>query len=251
MQVSVHHPMSHGVQLDFNYTFSKSIDMGSDAERTGANGGASAIINTWKPKLNRAVSDFNTTNLITANMVAELPFGKGKAFMASAGPMVNALIGGWQYSGILRITSALPFSLFEPGYSTDWEDNSYAVNVGGVKAKKRFDSSYDPQYFGDPNSLNNGVYNGAPVRLPYAGEAGQRNNFRGDGYFNLDSGLSKAWDLKEMGMIKFSWEVYNVSNSVRFDPFSITAGLTSGALGVASSELTAPRRMQFSLRYDF
>jgi hypothetical protein len=251
MQVSVHHPMSHGVQLDFNYTFSKSIDMGSDAERTGANGGNSAIINTWKPKLNRAVSDFNTTNLITANMVAELPFGKGKAFLASASPIVNALIGGWQYSGILRITSALPFSLFEPGYSTDWEDNSYAVNVGGVKAKKRFDSSYDPQYFGDPNSLNNGVYNGAPVRLPYAGEAGQRNNFRGDGYFNLDSGLSKAWDLKEMGMIKFSWEVYNVSNSVRFDPFSITAGLTSGALGVASSELTAPRRMQFSLRYDF
>jgi hypothetical protein len=57
--------------------------------------------------------------------------------------------------------------------------------------------------------------------------------------------------MGEIGSMKFGWEVYNVSNSVRFDPFSIGSGLTDGNLGVASSLLTVPRRMQFSLRYDF
>ena len=33
-QVTLRHPMSHGLQADVSYTFSKSIDMGSDAERT-------------------------------------------------------------------------------------------------------------------------------------------------------------------------------------------------------------------------
>jgi hypothetical protein len=42
-----------------------------------------------------------------------------------------------------------------------------------------------------------------------------------------------------------------VTNTVRFDPASIGGQMTSGNLGIASSLLTAPRRMQFSLRYDF
>jgi len=252
LQVSLHHPMSHGLQFDFNYTFSKSMDFGSDAERVGANGGSSAIINTWKPSLNKSVSDFDTTQLLTANLVDELPFGKGRALLITAGPIVNAIIGGWQFSGIARLTSGLPFSLYEPGYTTDWEDPSFAVVTDNtVRAKKHFDQNNDPQYFSNNTAINQGVYVGSPIRLPYAGEAGQRNKFRGDGYFNIDSGLSKAWTFSRYGILKFSWEVYNVSNSVRFDPFSINTQLTSGTLGIASSELTSPRRMQFSLRYDF
>jgi hypothetical protein len=83
---------------------------------------------------------------------------------------------------------------------------------------------------------------------------GQRNNFRGDGFFSLDSGLAKSWHLKEYGALKFSWEVYNVTNSVRFNSnpiTSLTTGLTSGSLGSYSAMQNAPRRMQFGLRYDF
>ncbi len=58
----------------------------------------------------------------------------------------------------------------------------------------------------------------APIRLPYPGEAGQRNNFRGDGYFDVDTGLNKSWRIREYRSLKFAWEVYNVTNTVRFDP---------------------------------
>jgi hypothetical protein len=255
-QVTLRHPMSHGLQADISYTYSHSIDMGSDSERTsefssGVAFANSNILNTWKPYLNRASSDFDTRHLLTVDWVYQLPVGKNKVFLGTANHLTEAILGGWQLSGILRATSGLPFSFTEPGWSTDWQIESYAVVTGKVKMRRHFDSNGNPQYFDDPAAINSGVYNGSPVRLPYPGEAGERNYFRGDGYFNLDSGLTKDWGLGRLGDLKFAWEVYNVTNTVRFDPEYIGGGLTGGNLGISDTLLSTPRRMQFSLRYGF
>src|ERR1017187_6730108 len=61
-QITLRRKMSRGVQMELSYTFSKSLDMGSDTERTmfssstGTNVGSSfgAILNAWKPRLNYA-----------------------------------------------------------------------------------------------------------------------------------------------------------------------------------------------------
>ena len=82
-QITVRHPFSHGLQADFSYTFSRSIDMGSDTERASeisSNDSFSTILNTWNPSLNRGLSDFDTTHLITFDWVYQLPFGAGKKF---------------------------------------------------------------------------------------------------------------------------------------------------------------------------
>jgi hypothetical protein len=256
-QLTLRHPMSHGLLVDFAYTFSHSIDMGSDAERsTLRNGGAfSYILNTWKPYLNRGSSDFDTRHLITVDWLYQLPFGRGKAVLGSSNALVDAFVGGWQWSGLNRWTSGFPFSFTEPGWTTNWEIESFGVQTGPVKVHKHYDKAGNPQYFDNPDAINSGVYcggcNGGNIRLPYPGEAGQRNNFRGDGYFNIDSGLAKTWKIREYGSLKFAWEVYNVTNSVRFDPAYIGTGLTGGNLGIAPYALTVPRRMQFGLRFDF
>jgi len=266
-QVTLRHPTSHGLQMDVSYTYSRSIDMGSDAERntefTGQ-GSFSDILNTWKPYLNRGVSDFDTAHLITADAVYQLPIGRGKMLLGDTNKVLDAFAGGWQLSGINRWSSGLPFSLFEPGWSTDWQIESFGVKTGPVKMRRYFDKTNNgnPQFFDNAGAINNSIACGGQVcpgnsgpagnvRLPYPGEAGERNTFRGDGYFDIDSGLTKSWKLAEFGTLKFAWEVYNVTNSARFDPASIGSGLTNGNLGVASSLLTQPRRMQFSLRYDF
>lgn len=257
-QLTLRHPSSHGLLMDFSYTLSKSIDMGSDTERSTEYGGSSTntgafseILNTWKPYLNRGVSDFDTRHLITVDWVYELPFGRGKAVLGRSNRLLDAAIGGWQWSGINRWSSGLPFSFFEPGWSTDWQIESYGVQTAPIKMHRHFDANGNPQFFDNPDAINTGIANGTPERLPYPGEAGQRNNFRGDGYFDIDSGISKTWKFGEFGGLKFAWEVYNVTNTVRFDPANIGSGLTGGNLGVASALLTQPRRMQFSLRYDF
>jgi len=255
-QFILRHPTSYGLNLDFSYTFSNSIDMGSDTERgtefNNNGGNFSNITNTWKPYLSRGHSDFDIRHLITADWVYQLPFGQGRKYFGSANAAVNALLGGWQWSGINRWSSGLPFSLQEPGYTTDWQIGSFGVVTGKVQMKKQVVAG-SPQVFADPNAINSGITTGGPVRLPYPGEAGERNNFRGDGIFTVDSGLSKAWQFGEYGALKFDWEVFNVSNSVRFNSNYLYLGqvLAYGNLGSYSAMQNAPRRMQFGLRYDF
>ncbi len=124
------------------------------------------------------------------------------------------MAGGWQWSGIHPAgTSGLPFSLIEPGWTTDYQEGSYGVVTGKVKMRRHFDQNGNPQFFDDPNAINQGVATGTPIRLPYPGEAGERNNFSGDGYFDIDSGLSKNWKFGKLGALKFAWEVYNVTNN--------------------------------------
>jgi hypothetical protein len=112
--------------------------------------------------------------------------------------------------------------------------------------------------FAGPNAIQSGVNSGSPIRLPYPGEAGMRNNFRSDGLFNIDSSLTKTWGLGERARLKFAWEVYNLTNSTRFDAgsyFNNAFGnaLTYPGFGVYVQRLGSQtfRRMQFGLRVDF
>lgn len=266
-QFILRHAMSHGLQLDFSYTLSNSIDLGSDTERTNElfsqvgifqqGNSFSEIINSFNPALNRAVSDFDTRHLITSDWVYELPFGRGKAFASSAGSVLNAFLGGWQCSGLARWSSGLPFGVIEPAWTTNYQVGSGVVRTGPVKLQKHFINGA-PNVFADPTALNNGIPNGYPLRLPYPGEAGQRNSYRGDGFFGIDSGLAKTWRITERQNLKFAWEVFNITNSVRFDTSTasstgvgLTNTATSNTLGAYASSLTVPRVQQFSLRYAF
>jgi hypothetical protein len=264
-QLILRHAMSHGVQFDLTYTLSNSIDLGSDTERTGELNGSSTynsgesfseIINTFHPEFNRGVSDFDTRHLINGDWVIQLPFGANQHFLSSGGRLVDGFVGGWQLSGLARWSSALPFSVLATGWATNWQEESNTVVTGAVKLHKHLVNG-SPEVFADPDALNNGVASGTPIRLPYPGEAGQRNNFRGDGYFDVDTGLTKSWKIREDMALKFAWEVFNATNSVRFDtsPVSSFGGLnaqiTSGTLGQYSSTLSRPRVQQFSLRYSF
>ncbi|MGC1784602.1 MAG: hypothetical protein WA708_18935, partial [Acidobacteriaceae bacterium] len=264
-EFSIRHESSHGLQLDASYTLSKSIDDGSDAERniefstSGSSGSLSSIINTWKPHLNRGVSDFDTLQLFTADAVYQLPFGRGRPIAGDVNGLVNSFIGGWQLSGIARVTSGLPFTLFEPGFTTNWQEEGFGVVTAPVKVHPHFDANGNRQVFANPAAINSGLATGSPIRLPYPGEAGERNNFRGDGFFEIDTGLTKSWAISHYGALKFDWEIYNVTNTVRFDPdgflasgsSSIGNGLTDANLGIYGATLSQPRKMQFALRYDF
>lgn len=254
-QISLRHPAQHGLTMDFSYTFSKSMDMGSDAERSGTS--YSGIQNSWNPALSRGLSDFDTTHLVTADWSYAMPFGHGKALLTNSGKLGDALWGGWLWSGLGRWTSGLPFSVIEPGWSTDWENQAFAINTAPVKIHKHIKNGL-PQVFADDAAISEGVVAGSPMRLPYPGEAGMRNKFRGDGVFNIDSSLAKSWDVSERARVKFAWEVFNVTNSVRFDDNTTNVenvgnALTYPGFGYYTTVMgkNAFRHMQFGLRVDF
>ena len=159
---------------------------------------------------------------------------------------------GWQLTGLSRWTSGLPFGIDNSSnWSTNWTQVSWMVQTAPVQTGKHIGSAGVPQAFTNPTALENGYITGSPVRNAYPGEAGQRNRFRGDGYFGIDSGLSKSWAIHEQHTLKFTWQVFNVTNSARFDVYSMNRDVTSGGFGNYGAMLTAPRVQQFSLRYDF
>ena len=55
------------------------------------------------------------------------------------------------------------------------------------------------------------------LRYPLPGEVGERNFYRGDGYFGVGRGLIKTRHVSEKKTLKFNSEVFNATSSVRFD----------------------------------
>jgi Carboxypeptidase regulatory-like domain len=253
LQVSLQHKMAHGVQFDFNYAFSKSMDLASDAERVGTISGlGSQIINAWSPNQFYGPSDFDATHQFTANWIVELPFGKNKAFAGGANKFENAMIGGWQLSGLLRLTSGFPFSVFNGAqWPTDWDLPGNAYQVGYAKT-----GTYkDPSDGTTVNAFSTGSAAQSSFVEPLPGQAGTRNNLRGPGFFGVDMGLAKRWTMpwKESQSLQFRWEVFNVTNHVGFDAQSIDASIDSSGsnFGNYSRLNTNPRVMQFALRFEF
>jgi hypothetical protein len=260
LQFTLRHPASHGLTVDFSYTFSKSLDLGSETERSNIFSDVDdaytnfAIQNTWNPKLNKGVSDFDTHSLFTGDWVYLLPVGRGKAALGGVSRVADAFVGGWQWSGLSRWTSGLPFTLESPAYPTNYDNPAMTFNVGNVKTHRNITNGI-PHVFDatTASSIGNGIYFANPIRLPYAGEAGNRNVYRGDGYFDIDSALAKSWNLGDWAKLKFAAEAYNITNTVRFDtsPNGLVASTGSPTLGTYDAPLSTYRRMQFGLRVDF
>jgi len=259
-QFSLRHRMG-GLETDVNYTFSKSMDIGSNAERINefeGSGFASQIINAWSPNQLRSVSDFDSRHQINANWVYDLPFGKGRYFGSEAHGITNGFLGGWSLSGLFRWTSGFPVTI-EPGtnWSTNFELTSAAVQTRPTGPTGAFIVDGNPNLFQNPTAAIQ------DFRFTYPGESGQRNTLRGPGYFGIDLGLGKTWKIAESQAVKFSWETFNVTNSTRFDVGSLQAGgnfnngggnlsfTNTVSFGKFTSTLTKPRVMQFALRYSF
>jgi Carboxypeptidase regulatory-like domain len=252
MQVNFRKRMSQGLQFDFNYTYSKSIDLASDAERVDAWSALSGnIINSWFPNQLRAVSDFDTTHQFNLNWVAELPFGRGRLLGHNSHGAVEALIGGWQLSGLARWTSGFPVSISNGAiWPTNWQLGGEAIQTRPVQTGVFRNPDGTVNIFKD----SQGPTGIEAFRHDIPGESGMRNTLRGPGYAGLDAGLSKRWIMPyaESHSLEFRWEVFNVLNLTRFDVQTLVTGIDAGpSFGNFQGLLTNPRVMQFALRYEF
>jgi hypothetical protein len=269
LQITLRHAMSAGLQFDFNYVYSKSIDESSNAERVNGFEAAGGVgyndqaINAWAPNLWRAPSDFDTTHQMNFNFLWDIPYGKGRHFDIQ-NRFLNSVFGGWGLSGLGRWTSGFPFSVSAgDGWSTNFELEGTSVLIGPKpKTGVYINSSGIPNAFQNAESFQ--------CYCPYAptgtgpvlfrdtapGEAGERNIFRGPGFFDIDGGLNKVWMFGETRLVRFSWEVFNVTNSVRFDAANAISGgqedlVDITGFGNFQRTLTTPRVMQFSIRFAF
>jgi hypothetical protein len=264
LQVTYNVRWAANLQGQFNYTFSKSLDEASAAERigpyegTGGTGndlnGGGIVINSWDPLSLRGLSDFNAFHQINANLVYDLPFGKGHALAGNAGPVLNAMIGGWKVSGIFRWTSGFPITVNNGfTWATNWNIEGDAMLNGRLPAATNSrhaivnGQDIGPDIFANPAAAE------AAFRPEWPGESGVRNDVIGDGMFNIDTGVSKNFSLGEGRRLEFSWQAFNALNSVRYDVRGAQPSLSYDPtqFGKYLSTLTTPRFIQFALRFAF
>ncbi|HEV3483336.1 MAG TPA: carboxypeptidase-like regulatory domain-containing protein [Candidatus Acidoferrales bacterium] len=248
----------NGLVFDLNYAYSKSMDYGSNAEYInefqGA-GFADQVVNAWNPKQNYGPSDFDLRHQINANWVYDLPWGAGRHWAMKG--VADVVLGGWQTTGLFRWSSGFPFSIL-PGtlWATNWQLTQPVVPTGPLPETGSFLVN------GLPNAFKDGPAAANDFRLPFPGEAGPRNALRGPGLFDIDAGLLKTWSLTESKKLIFGWQVYNVTNTPKFDVGSMSTqnGLcycgnntltSASSFGNFASTLSKPRVMEFSLRFAF
>jgi hypothetical protein len=264
LQVVLQKQMSRGVQFNVNYTYSHSIDWASDAERIGVNSGTGpgGIINAWDPNQMEASSDFDLRHQVNANWIWQIPVGRGQAFGNNIGRGLDALIGGWQLSGLARWSSGFPTEVDNGSYfPTDWQLEGEATATGASIPEGRtaldtttglpcstLSSTCLLNMFSNQNSAFAAFRHGEP------GETGSRNILRGDGYAGFDAGLAKTWKMpyNEQHTLEFEWNVFNVPNLTRFNVQNASLTIdNAGTFGRYTHLLTNPRVMQFGLRYAF
>jgi Carboxypeptidase regulatory-like domain len=243
-----------------NYVFSKSLDNSSSGENADiASGGGtlSGIIqNPFNLRDGRALSDFDLKHNFNGYWVLALPFGRGRKWAGNSNKLVDAAIGGWEFTGAARWHSGFPFG---PSNGFNFPTNFFLTSSGTWSGSVQT-SLVSNGAFGVPNIFKDeaAAFNSINFTLP--GLAGSRNIMRGPGYAAADVGVYKTFKMpwSEKQRLQFRVTAYNVFNSVNFADFSLsvdptspgtfgnltsTAGPTTGSLGA--------RDMEFAVRFEF
>ncbi|MGZ4730825.1 MAG: outer membrane beta-barrel protein [Terriglobales bacterium] len=257
----------NSLTLDVNYTYAHSLDDASGLQtETGygnnSGSGGAFIENPIRQRDNYANSDFDVRHTLNVATVWQLPFGKGRAFASSAHGIAEAIVGGWQLSGIFRWNTGLPtYSAFdESQWATNWNAQAAATPTKSVHTcPSRPTHSTDPPKLFGTRGVDQ-VYQS--FRNAYPGETGPRNVFRLPGYLVLDLGLGKTFRMpwSENHQLQIRWDVFNATNTQHFTGISDLAV----AQDPGPNQLTPPpdwsnfiqiqgqpRVMQIGARYSF
>jgi Carboxypeptidase regulatory-like domain len=114
--VQVQRRFREGLSFTSNYTFGKSIDDSSDASpdvrvlTTGTTLGQVYYGATRKG--DRSISSFDIKHNFNSTFVWDLPFGHNRWLLKDAPGFVDAIVGGWTISGVLRLQGGQPFTPF-------------------------------------------------------------------------------------------------------------------------------------------
>ena len=227
LQVSANKRFHHGLTILANYTWSKSIDEGSND--------GDAPSNPFNIRSNRAVSTFDIPQKFVGSFVWQLP-GSGLR-----GGLARAIAGGWELNGIVNLQSGAPFTVTSGVDNSQSGVNADRANLVGDwhVAGGRTEAQMLREYF------NTAAFTVNPVGT--FGNAG-RNILFGPGLSNIDFGGIKGFRVKDRYQVQFRAEAFNLFNHPAFN--NPNANVSAGTFGTITSA-GAPRVVQLALKAMF
>jgi hypothetical protein len=248
-----------------NYTWQKTL--------TNAIGTSAALVDPFldleNPGLEYTRADYDTNHIFNINSIYRLPIGRGRPFGGNLVSWANHLLGGWQLSGILRITSGPPITIVDPRGTLNRAGRSGRqtpdATITGRQLKAltgRFENS-NGIYFIDPSIVNpitgraaegyetipfqgQVFFNAAPGRTGTLGRA----IIDGPRYYNIDVSLIKNIQFKERLSFQLRVDAFNALNHTNFYLTSQLQNINSTSFGKLLSDWS-PREVQIAGRLNF
>jgi hypothetical protein len=247
LQTAVTKKLSHGLDLQASYTFSRNIDFTSG----NPNGGPSPLSafllsfltnDQTNPGQARGPSTFDRTHRLVLSFVYDPPH-------LTAGPAaLRRVFSQWELSGVAVLQSGLPITV---------TDSSAGTIYGNLSGFSRAEcTGANPASSGSLTSRLTGYFN--PAAFTSAPAIGDGTGFgncgvgilRGPDQRNLDVALLRNFNITEASHLQFRAEFFNVTNTPKFG-LPVSDFSAGPAFGVISSTVSNPRIMQLALKYNF
>jgi hypothetical protein len=248
MEAKYQKRLQAGGTLLVAYTWSKNI---GNAEKTQVNSrenqpGKLQDYTNWRGE--RSLISYDVPQRLSISYVLDLPFGKGKRFLANVGGPASKLISGWGLNGVTTLQKGFPLALVaQPTtLSTNFGSGTPRPNVAAGCAKVPDASSQDRIY----GWFNASCFS-APSTFGFGSESRTDPNIRTAGINNWNAALFKNTALTERMNLQFRAEVFNAANRVQFNaPGNVFGTATFGIVSDVATQ-TDPRLIQLGLRLSF
>jgi len=224
LQAHLEKRMSHGLQLGVSYTYSHSLDEQS-AMGLFYNGN-----NPNNLRSSYGSSDFDRTHVFNFSYLYQLP----KFFPESS--FKGKVADGWAIQGLTVIQSGQPYSIIDysgavgsiyfgvsdgitnpvvplaPGCTPK---NALTGQVGAAPGTTALKASCFTLPLLNPGGLGGGIPTGDTFETDFT--SGQRNIFRQSWQREADISLVKMTQLTERVSAKYSFDIFNLTNTASFD----------------------------------
>jgi hypothetical protein len=250
LQVTYTHRLSKGLTALASYTYSKFLDNVEGNNGWSYNGPTNWGVtpaNNYNLAADKSVDAGDIPHALVASYIYQLPVGRGKAVGSGMSRVADAVVGGWELSGIATFKGGIPIGIFGNDQPT-YGGNPRPDVVGNV-------------HVSNPNKhewFNTGAFQYAPYGS-FGNAPRYFSDLRGPHYQNWDTALEKNWRFGETMRIQFRFETFNTFNHPNF--YAPEAGATSyggcdpnGGSGCASSfgtitQTFAPRNVQWAGKF--
>jgi outer membrane receptor protein involved in Fe transport len=244
LQLSAQKRFSRRYQLQAAYTLGKTIDNMQAQLNADVNNSSVYPQDPYDREIDWARADFDVRHLFSANFVWDLP-----------GADSSALLGGWQFNGIVTLRSGVPFT---PALgATNW---SRSGNTSGEdRPSLRPGANLDDAVLGGPEHY----FDASAFVLPPQGTFGNagRNILTGPKFAMTNVSLvknTKVGALGAGGQVQFRLEVFNLLNRTNFatpDRVVFAAATANEAplatAGRITRTITSSRQVQLGLKVLF
>jgi hypothetical protein len=255
MSAALNKRFTNGLQFQASYMWTRDL---SDAQGYDPSSitteGDSVSSDRFHPGLDYGNVAFDRRNRFLATYLYELPFGRGKRFLATSNAL-NYAVGGWQLGGVTVLQGGAFLTPYQT--SNDPAGTNLLSDTGSTRADRV--PGISPYYHGpktaDPTFLNPAAFVDPAANSGGFGSAGV-GNVVGPGTDSFSMSLIKETALAEGVKFNFGAEASNIFNHRNYNTPNMDVDATgAGGFGQSTALQTAegagPRSVEITARLSF